>query len=96
MIPKTGAKIAPRVFTNGNIPIFVITATHRPPIIKPKPAVISPPILKFIFPGIKFAKSYAGGIKLATILIPTVAEKNANAATTVKSMLSTFATISVG
>ena len=33
---------------------------------------------------------------MATILIPTVAEKNANAATIVNNILSTFATMSVG
>ena len=46
--------------------------------------------------GIKLAKSYAGGIKFATMLIPTVAAKKANAAIIVKPKLSTLATISVG
>ena len=32
MIPNTGARIAPSVFTKGNIPICVITETHNPPI----------------------------------------------------------------
>ena len=66
------------------------------PITNPKIAVINPPVLKFILSGIRFARSYAGGIKLATIFIPTVAAKNAKAAINVKSKLSTLATISVG
>ena len=58
--------------------------------------MIIPPILKLILLGIKLARSYAGGTKFATILIPTVAAKNAKAAIIVNSMLSTLATISVG
>ena len=58
--------------------------------------MINPPVLKLILLGIKLAKSYAGGIKFATIFIPTVAAKNANAAIIVKPRLSTLATISVG
>jgi len=52
MIPNTGARIAPSVFTKGNIPICVITETHNPPIIKPHIAVINPPVLKFILLGL--------------------------------------------
>ena len=57
MMPNTGARIAPRVLTKGNNPICVITATHIPPITKPQPAVINPPVLKLILLGIKLDKS---------------------------------------
>ena len=76
--------------------MFVIVETQRPPIINPKAAVIKPPVLKLIFLGKRLAKSYAGGIKLATMFMPTVAAKNAKAATIVKNILSILATISVG
>ena len=95
-MPNTGARIAPSVFTNGKSPICVMTETHKPPITKPQMAVIRPPMRKSILLGSKFAKSYAGGMKLATMLIPTVAAKNAKAAMMVRNILSTLATIAVG